>query len=146
METTEEIHKAFTFVEWSEDAHYDIGPLHVTVRKVAHPVPCFAMRVEHEGRSLVYSGDTGPTEALVTLAQGADLLLCESSFVEGDDNDADLHLTGREAGDHAQRAGVDRLLLTHIPPWRDRDRALSEATPAFDGSVELAQPGASYDV
>ena len=58
---------------------------------------------------MVYSGDTGPTDALVTLADGADLLLCEASFVEGDDNDADLHLTGREAGDHAQRAGAGRV-------------------------------------
>jgi ribonuclease BN (tRNA processing enzyme) len=104
------------------------------------------MRVEHEGRSLVYSGDTGPSAALTTLAQGADLLLCEASFVEGEANKPDLHLTGSEAGDHAQVAGVGRLLLTHIPPWRDRDRALAEATPAFQGSVELAQPGATYDV
>jgi ribonuclease BN (tRNA processing enzyme) len=146
MDTTEEIHEAFTFVEWSDDGQYDVGPLHVTVRKVAHPVTCFAMRVEHDGRSLVYSGDTGPSAALVTLAQGADLLLCEASFVEGEPNKADLHLTGREAGDHAQLAGVGRLLLTHIPPWRDRDRALAEATPAFQGSVELAQPGATYDI
>jgi ribonuclease BN (tRNA processing enzyme) len=146
METTEEIHQAFTVAEWSDDAHYDVGPLPVTVRKVAHPVPCFAMRIEHEGRSLVYSGDTGPSAALVTLAQGADLLLCEASFVEGEPHKPDLHLTGKEAGDHAQAARVGRLLLTHIPPWRDRDRALAEATPAFQGSVELAQPGATYDV
>jgi ribonuclease BN (tRNA processing enzyme) len=104
------------------------------------------MRVEHDGRSLVFSGDTGPTDALVTLAQGADLLLCEASFVEGADNGPGLHLTGRQAGDHAQRAGVGRLLLTHIPPWRDPDRALAEATPAFDGPVELARPHATYDV
>jgi ribonuclease BN (tRNA processing enzyme) len=146
MDTTDEIHQAFTFAEWTEDAHYDVGPLRVTVRKVAHPVTCFAMRVEHEGRSLVYSGDTGPSAALATLAQGADLLLCEASFVEGEANKPDLHLTGREAGEHAQVAGVGRLLLTHIPPWRDRDRALAEATPAFQGPVELAQPGATYDV
>jgi ribonuclease BN (tRNA processing enzyme) len=146
MDTTEEIHQAFTFAEWVDDAHYDVGPLHVTVRKVAHPVTCFAMRIEHEGRSLVYSGDTGPSAGLVTLAQGADLLLCEGSFVEGEPHKPDLHLTGKEAGDHAQAAGVGRLLLTHIPPWRDRDRALAEATPAFQGPVELAQPGATYDV
>jgi ribonuclease BN (tRNA processing enzyme) len=146
MDSTEEIHAAFTFTEWSDEAHYDIGPMHVTVRTVAHPVACFAMRVEHAGRSLVFSGDTGPTDALVSLARGADLLLCEASFVEGDVNPPGLHLTGRQAGDHAERAGVGRLLLTHIPPWRDPDRALAEATPAFGGRLGLAEPGASYDV
>jgi ribonuclease BN (tRNA processing enzyme) len=146
METTAEIHAAFTFVEWHDDAHYDVGPLHVTVRKVAHPVTCFAIRVEHAGRSLVYSGDTGPSDALVTLSRDADVLLCEASFVDGDNNPSGLHLTGKQAGDHAEQAGVGRLLLTHIPPWRDRDRALAEATTAFRGEVHLAQPGATYDV
>jgi ribonuclease BN (tRNA processing enzyme) len=104
------------------------------------------MRVEHDGRSLVFSGDTGPTEALVELAREADLLLCEASFVEGDPNPPGLHMTGKQAAEHAQRAGVGQLLLTHIPPWRDRERALAEATPAFSGPVALAQPSTSYDV
>ena len=37
--------------------HHEVGPLTVTVTRMAHPVPAFAMRLEHGGRSLVYSGD-----------------------------------------------------------------------------------------
>jgi ribonuclease BN (tRNA processing enzyme) len=136
----------FDFHEWADGSSYEIGPFAVTVARVAHPVACFAMRLEHAGRSLVYSGDTGVSDALVTLSQGADLLLCEASYVEGADNPPALHLTGKEAGEHAAKAGVDRLLLTHIPPWYDGAVALAEATPAFHGPVHLAQPGTTYEI
>jgi ribonuclease BN (tRNA processing enzyme) len=114
------------------------------VVRVAHPVETYAVRIEHEGRSLVYSGDTGPSTALAELASGADLLLCEASFLETGENPPDLHLTGRQAGEHARDAGVRRLVLTHVPPWTDRDEVLAEAKEVFDGPVELAVPGASY--
>jgi ribonuclease BN (tRNA processing enzyme) len=104
------------------------------------------MRLEHDGRVLVYSGDTGPSDALIGLAHGADLLLCEASYIEGGDNPPALHLTGKEAGEHATKAGVGRLVLTHVPPWYDGARALDEARPAFHGDVTLARPGATYDV
>jgi ribonuclease BN (tRNA processing enzyme) len=146
MDRPEGMQLEFDFHEWSEGATYEVGPLRVTVARVAHPVECYAMRVEHDGSSLVYSGDTGASDALVSLAQGADLLLCEASFVEGADNPPALHLTGKQAGEHAAKAGVGRLVLTHIPPWYDGTRALEEAAPVFRGQVGLARPGATYDV
>lgn len=119
----------------------ELGPFRVTTAQMAHPVPCFGVRVEAGGRSLVYSADTGPTEALVDLARGADVLLAEASFYAGQPNPPDLHLTGREAGEHAARAGVGRLLVTHVPPWHRLDRTLDEASGGFDGPVEGACSG-----
>jgi ribonuclease BN (tRNA processing enzyme) len=138
--------REFEFREWEDGGTYGIGPFSVTVARVAHPVPCFAIRVEHGGGSLVYSGDTGPCDALVELARGADLLLCEASYVEGVNNLPDLHMTGREAGEHAARADVGRLVLTHIPPWYDGSGALAAARPAFHGHLDLARPGSSYEL
>jgi ribonuclease BN (tRNA processing enzyme) len=104
--------------------------------------------VEHGGRALVYSGDTGPTDALVEISRDADLALYEAAFEEGRDDDApaDLHLTGRQAGEHADRAGVRRLVLTHLPPWNDPSLSLKAASEAFSGSVEMARPGATFEV
>jgi ribonuclease BN (tRNA processing enzyme) len=119
----------------------ELGPFRVTAAQMAHPVPCFGVRVEAGGRSLVYSADTGPTEALIDLARGADVLLAEASFYGGQPNPPDLHLTGREAGEHASRAGVGRLLVTHVPPWHRLDRTLDEAAAAFDGELAPAVPG-----
>lgn len=124
---------------------FHLGPLRITTDLMAHPVEAYGMRIEHAGKVLTYSGDTGGCESLVRLAKDADLFLCEASFHEGRDDAPDLHLNGREAAEHAVRAGAGRLLLTHIPPWNDPERTLAEAAP-FDGPTELARPGATYVV
>ncbi len=111
-----------------------------------HPIAAYGLRVEADGRVIAYSGDTGPCQELVDLATGADLLLCESAFVEGGDNPVDLHLTGKQAGVAAAEAGVRRLVLTHIPPWHDPDVPLAEAREAFDGPLEVAVTGSTYDL
>jgi ribonuclease BN (tRNA processing enzyme) len=125
----------------------------VTLRTapVAHPIEAYAVRVEHGGRSLVYSGDTGPCTALVELAEGADVLLCEASWphvVPGRwaEPPGGLHMSGRQAGEHAAAAGVGRLLLTHVPVWCDPAVLFAEAQERFDGPVELVASDATYDV
>jgi len=140
------MNSVFDFSAWPVNGGLRLGPFAVRVARVAHPVEAYAVRVDSAGRSLAYSGDTGPSAALVDLARGADVFLCEASFLEAGDNPADLHLTGREAGEHAAAAGVGRLLLTHVPPWHDEQQVLAEARPAFRGPVELARPDASYPV
>lgn len=123
-----------------------LGPFTITTTAVNHPVEAYGFRVEHAGRALVYSGDTGPCEQLEELAHDADLLLAEAAFREGEENPTGLHLTGRDAGLAAAKAGVRRLVLTHIPPWHDRQDALDEARSAFDGPVDLAGTGVTFDV
>ncbi|MFE4870672.1 MBL fold metallo-hydrolase [Streptomyces sp. NPDC056682] len=125
---------------------FDIGPFSVRTERVCHPVEAYAIRVEHGGRALTYSGDTGPCAALGELAAGADLFLCEASFTYGKEDIPGLHLNGREAGEHAARAGAGRLVLTHIPPWTDAEVTLADARAAYPGPAELAAPGAVYEI
>jgi len=136
----------FDFREWSEPEPVTIGPFEVTVTTVEHPIPAYAIKVTTGGRTLVYSGDTGPTEALAAFVEGADAFLCEASFVESGDNPPNLHLTGAEAGDYATRGGVGRLLITHIPAWTDRDEVLRDVKTTWDGSAELVTAGSVYDI
>lgn len=124
----------------------DIGPFQVSFARTAHPVETYAARVSAGGRSLVYSADTGPCADLVTLARDAETLLCEASNADGEQHPPGLHLTGRQAGEHAAGAGVGRLLLTHIVPYRDPERAATAAGTAYPGPIELARSGASYDI
>jgi ribonuclease BN (tRNA processing enzyme) len=125
---------------------FDIGPLTVRTEKMVHPVDTYGIRIEHGGRSLTYSGDTGANQSLVELARDTDLFLCEAAFTHGKEDIAGLHLNGRQAGAHAARAGAGRLVLTHIPPWTDAERNLSDAREMYRGPAELAKPGAVYDV
>jgi ribonuclease BN (tRNA processing enzyme) len=135
----------FDFHEYDERP-VTVGPLTVSLTRVLHPVESYAMRVSHEGRSFVYSGDTALCDSLVSLAEGTDLLLAEAAFREGEDNPADLHMTGKDAAVTAVRAGAGRLVLTHIPPWYDPKLAFDEARPVFDGPLELARFGSTYEL
>lgn len=127
---------------------FRVGDIGVTAARVAHRtdqdpdwMEAFAIRLEAAGRSFVYSGDTGLCDTLVELATGADVLLCEASNAGGASYPANLHLSGREAGEIASAAGVGRLVLTHIPPWGDREAARAAAAGTFGGEVMLAHPG-----
>ena len=126
-----------------------IGPFMVRTVRVAHPVDAYGIRVEEDvpgGGAMVYSGDTGPSEALVQLANSVDLLLVESAFLDDPGNPHGMHLSGAQAAAIGQDAGVAAIVLTHIPPWHEPERVLAEATPHFDGPVSLAKPGAAWDI
>ena len=126
---------------------FPIGPFTVTVDRVNHPIETYGVRVEHGGHVLAYSSDTAPCEALLRLAQGADLFLCEASYLDGADNPPDLHLTGSEAGEAATKADVGRLLLTHlVPAWASEASTVEAATAAFAGPVDVVRPGSRYDL
>ncbi len=122
-----------------------IGPFEVTAAPAVHPVQCHALRVTAGGRSLVYTGDTAPSAAVEALATGADVLLAEASFTADADNPPDLHLTAREAGELAERAGVGRLVVTHVPPWYESADAVAEAAAAYHGLCVAAAPGMLID-
>lgn len=128
------------------DEPFLVGDIAVRVVRVEHPVPAYALRLEHGGRSLVYSGDTAPSAALVALATDADVLLSEAAFLDGADNPPGLHLTGREAGQHAADADVRRLVITHVPPWHEPQRAVTAAGQTYAGPIDLAVPGLAFDV
>jgi ribonuclease BN (tRNA processing enzyme) len=124
---------------------WTLGPFEVSTVRTAHPVECYAVRLTAGGRSLVYTGDTGPSADVVTLARGADVLLAEAAYPEAPDLPPGLHLTGRQAGEHAVAAGVGRLLVTHVPAWVDADAQLAAARAVFPAS-ELARHATAYDI
>jgi len=126
---------------------FPIGPFTITVDRVNHPVETYGARIEQGGRVLTYSADTAPCEALLRLAAGADLFLCEASYLDGANNPPDLHMTGREAGEAATKADVGRLLLTHlVPAWGSEASTVDAACATYSGPVEVVRPGSRYDL
>jgi ribonuclease BN (tRNA processing enzyme) len=120
---------------------FEIGPLTVTAAHMNHPVETFGFRIEHGGRAIAYSADTGPSAELVSLAAGADILISEATFREQPGLPGNLHLTPRQAGEHATRAGAGELVLTHLMPGADSAQARNQAAAEFGGEVSLAVPG-----
>lgn len=132
--------RRFTF-ETLAPGHLAIGPFDIRLVHVNHPVETFAFRFSHGGKSLVYTGDTGETEAVPELAAGADVFLSEAAFLEGPDLPPNIHLTARQAAAYANRAGVGKLVLTHLVPGISPDDARTEAGSAFNGNLDMAVAG-----
>ncbi|MDZ7577250.1 MAG: MBL fold metallo-hydrolase [Candidatus Nanopelagicales bacterium] len=124
---------------------FKVGPFTITTTKVEHPVDSYALRVEAGGKSLTYSGDTGPTRALVDAAADTDLALFEASFLTGRVNPVGLHLTGAQAAEHAAQAGARSLLLTHLVPWNTPSDVLAEALSVFP-DAQTVWPGLQVEL
>ncbi|AVZ38938.1 MULTISPECIES: MBL fold metallo-hydrolase [unclassified Dietzia] len=121
--------------------------LRVRADRVDHPPESYGLRLTSaSGRVLAYSGDTAYCEALIELAAGADVFLCEASWTDEEGRPPGIHMSGAEAGRTARLAGVGRLVLTHIPPWTDSEAVRAEAAAEFDGEVMLAEPDLRLEV
>lgn len=144
--------------------HYQVPP---SVALEAMP-EAIAYRIEAGQRSIVYSGDTGPSDALRRLARDADLLVVEVVDIEGiaarlaktmpgvpvairDNVVAGMrsnHLTAEEVGALASAARVRRVVLTHFVPVPEQlDEAamlVGQVRERYSGPVEMAADLASY--
>ena len=117
--------------------------------EVPHSQPylrCLAYRLDSEGYSLVYSGDSGPTDRMISLSEGADVLIHMCHYLTGTEfNEAML----RGCGSHkmiaalARDAGVKTVILTHITGQIDkpgvREQVISEVGEIFQGTVVFGE-------
>lgn len=109
--------------------------------EVPHLPPTHAVRIDHDGASLCFGADCAPSDALVELAHGCDVLMLECAFGPDPVPAGVPHLNADAAGALARRAAAGRLLLTHCQGGHDRDAALARARDAFGGPVDWARPG-----
>ncbi len=127
-----------------------LGPMVLRFAATAHPLPCFAVRLEAEGRVLAYSADSGPSSVVAGLADGADLFLCENTLPPGEEGRAMEvgHLSARQAGQMAAQMDVRRLLLTHFftPRGDYAEEAQAAAAKEFGGQILIAQELQSHEV
>ena len=100
-------------VELAEQAPSELGPAVVTPFEVAHSsgTPSYGLRVEYGGKLIAYSGDTEWTDALLDVARGADLFVCECNYF---DKQVPGHLDFRTLATHRPRLECERLVLTHM--------------------------------
>lgn len=132
---------------------YEDDRVRVSCILVQHaPVfPAFAFRFDTDYGSVVFSGDTGPSDNLVKLSRNADVLVHEAiseewvnSFLPEPRTEAqeglynhllNAHTTPEQCGDIATRAGVGTLVLNHLVPNFYPARKFAHAKHYFEGPV-----------
>ena len=127
-----------------------------------------AYRFDAPDRSMVFTGDTGPCKALEDLAKGADLLvgelidvdivvnrlrsqnpeMSEQTLQEMRQHFTEHHLTPEDLGELASRAGVQKVVATHIPfitkSAAEDDNYIHRIAAKFSGSVAISEDLAEY--
>ncbi|NLR10582.1 MULTISPECIES: MBL fold metallo-hydrolase [Lactobacillaceae] len=126
-----------------------LGPLTVTFIATHHPVPAYAPRITETttGKTLAFTADTAAFAGLADWARDADVLLADTNFY-ADHQGTAWHLTSTQAGELAKQAGVQRLLLTHLPQTGSLEQ-LNEEAQAAAGSqipVRVVQPQTIYKI
>ena len=143
----DDMHREFDFRVVVDRAAFRIGPFSVTPHRVDHPTEAYGIRVEADGEVLAYSGDTDICDGLNPLFHNATLALADSAFVDGRDAARGVHLSGSRAAQAAVAAGgVQRLMLTHLPPWNDPAVCRAQGAAFWPGVVELAEADAVHDL
>jgi ribonuclease BN (tRNA processing enzyme) len=133
---------SYAIHELADGGELSIGPYRIRTAALPHPRPNLGLRIDAGGRSPVYTGDCGPSEQLVGLADGADLLLAEASYAKAVDQELVGALSSAtDVGRQAAAARVIRLILTHLMPRTDEAEAIAAAANSFAGPISVARPG-----
>jgi ribonuclease BN (tRNA processing enzyme) len=137
---------AFDVHEYASGEGFRIGSLGIVPHPVGHYVPAWSMDITGSGgERVVYAGDMGPSEAIVELARGADLLILEATLSSRTTDDARRgHLDAEEAIDHVARSGARRGLIVHYPSARRE--IIARVCAASGVPVEPALPGMVVEV
>jgi ribonuclease BN (tRNA processing enzyme) len=127
--TADMFEQAFACAEYEDGEPFEAAGFKVTARRVLHyQMLAFGFRVDYDGASLAYSGDSGPAPELVELARDADLFLCEATLLRPNPEGGRRgHLAADEAVAAFESSGALRLLLTHRPHERPLEAGLEQA-------------------
>jgi ribonuclease BN (tRNA processing enzyme) len=141
------IEKAFDLEEFLPKSAIELGTLKFRFQDVPHFTETFAVEISstNGGGRITYGADCSPNEKLVEFAKGTDLLIVEATLPRPERTGIRGHLTPEEAGEHAKRAGVKRVLLTHVSDELDQLKVRKHARRAFDGPIDVASEGAVYE-
>jgi ribonuclease BN (tRNA processing enzyme) len=122
---------AFDLRQYDEHGFEAAGFLVEPHRVLHYDLLAYGFRASANGRTIAYSGDSGPSEALPDLARGADLFVCEATLLRPNpEGGIRGHLSADEAVEAFEEAGARRLLITHRPVERPLDTSLEQA---YDG-------------
>lgn len=119
--------------------------LTLTAFPARHAVPSACLRFTGDDGVIAFSSDTGWCDGALTAARGADVFVCETTYLAAEESRLAEHghLTAELTGRLAAEAGVRHLVVSHLLGWDDDQRCFEVARAAASGveTVSLARVG-----
>lgn len=115
-----------------------IGPFSITFLQTNHSVPCYAMKIVHGDKSLVYTADTAFFPQLIEFCRSTNLLLAECSFYGEQVFPESGHMNSFDVGKLANGSAVEAVCLCHLPHFGQLENLITEVQKFYDGEVMLA--------
>lgn len=117
------------------------GDVEFSFFKTFHDGHCLGMRIQYNGKVIVYTADTYYNDSLIEYCKDADLLIAETSFYAEYEAKKYGHMNTLEVGKLATEANVKRLVLTHLPHFGNVQQLMDEVKDIFAGEALLAETG-----
>lgn len=137
----------FIINDYDDNTILNIDNLKITFLEMYHDIKTYGCKIQSDDKTLVYTADTGYSikDRLVSFAKHADLLISEASLIREHNIFNEYHLHAYESAWIAEKAGVKKLLLTHVWPETPKSSYLEEAKEIFD-EVDVAQEEKVYSL
>jgi len=103
------------FLEYKAGSSHELGPISILPFEMIHVPEAspHGLRITYNEKVLAFSGDTGWTENLLPLADGADLFICECNFYH---TELPSHLSYQTIQKQRDKLHSKRMILTHLGP------------------------------
>ena len=122
-----------------------IGEMKIEFLPVSHPVEAYAVRVQCDGKTFVYTSDTNECAALTLFSDDADLLLADAGLLLDDWTIKKPHMTPGMCARLARDARAKMLVLTHINPVYNAEAVLDEAITDYPDAI-VARAGLRINI
>lgn len=141
---------AIDWCEIDEQLKISLGDTSLSFVNVDHRVPTSAIRIDYNGKSIVYSSDTIFSDKVVNLAQNCDLLIHEAALTSELSGMASntKHSTAGDAGKVAQLCNAKKLMLVHMFDQYvgKYERIVNEAKQEYRGEILIPEQLVTYNI
>lgn len=131
------------YFDITDDFNFILDDLEITFKdNKSHTIESYMIKLQNKNFKIIYTSDIGTTnfDDLIEFCKDADLIICESSFLEKHQSNSQTHMTANYASILASKSNAKKLLLTHFWPEEDKKLYLEEAKQNFE-NVEVAEEG-----
>lgn len=138
------------FYEVSPSSNFKCGSLDVKIFNAIHSVPCIGCAIESNGKQLVYSSDSLPSDELLQYSKNPDLLIHEGMLLSDDEEFAQKvkHSISKYAGEVATKVNAKALALVHInnSVFGKENKLVEEARKEYSGLITIPVEGTVFNI